>query len=193
MQSECDVAHHHFDHRFALPRGGWAFAHARRDDWNQVHRGGAQARTRNAKVASSILASPLEHHVGVDAVLGGKFRYGHVRRTGQCRQLLFEIDRIIRAAFTARPRNAVCCQDGSRHSNDGRHFDSRYLPWEDGLGETLTTGAPPSALRNCQKSVSWGTRATTICGNCPLSICRWHSGVFRSAVKYGIAPREFPR
>ncbi len=138
MQSQCDVIDHDLDHRVTLPRGRLTFAHAMREDGNQGHRRGARVRPGNAQVARSILAPPLEHHVGVDAVLGGKFRYGHVRRTGQRRQLPFEIDRVIRAAFAARPRNAVSCQDGSHHSNGGRHFDSRYPPWEDGLGETLT-------------------------------------------------------
>lgn len=138
MQSQCDVVDHELDHRFALPRGQLPFGHGGRDDGNQGHRCGDHAIPRNAKVAGAILAPPLEHHVGVDAVLGGEFRYGHVRRTGQCRQLPFEIDRVIRAAFAARPCNAVCRQDGSRHLNGGSDFDLRYLPWEDGLGKTLT-------------------------------------------------------
>lgn len=122
----------------ALPRRRLAFAHGWREDGNQGHRRVARASPGSAKAACATLAPPLEHPIGVDAVLGGKFRYGHVRRTGQCRQLPLEIDRIIRAAFAARPRNAVCCQDGSRHSNGGRHFDLRYLFWEDGFGKTLT-------------------------------------------------------
>ena len=138
MHAQCDLVDHDLDYRVAWPRGWLVFAPGRRDDWNQSHRHGTWASHRGAKATRSILAPPLEHHVRVDAVRGGELRYRHVRRAGQYRQLPFEIDRIIRAAFTARPCNAVCCQHGSRHSNGGRHFALRYRSREDGLGETLT-------------------------------------------------------
>src|SRR5262245_28141448 len=86
----------------------------------------------------SVLASPLEQQVGVDAMFKRELRHRNPRCARSRRKLSFEFGGAIRAALTAWPTRPCCSHSGLHYSSGGYHFGSSPRYRKDGLRMTLT-------------------------------------------------------